>query len=116
LYAGGQHVTIFSKFFMKDLLKQFQTLWLLIPNMVSLLEYFSLFFIVLLSVFGFFASRFWWEAGSLFYLPALGFLWILLYGYSFSKTSSLWIQIIRLTILVAVYFSWITLIENTFSF
>jgi hypothetical protein len=26
LYAGGQHVTIFSKFFMKDLLKQFQTL------------------------------------------------------------------------------------------
>jgi hypothetical protein len=56
LYLSGKYATIFVKFFKKDFLHQFVSLQGLIPNIVFLLEYFSLVSLLLFSFVALFGS------------------------------------------------------------
>jgi hypothetical protein len=58
LYLSGKNITIFAKFFGKDLKAAFSSFQMFLPNMLGLLEYLVLVIIVILSAFWIFSSLF----------------------------------------------------------
>jgi hypothetical protein len=69
LYLNGKNITIFAKFFGKDIKHTFASLEMLLPNTLSLLEYLILVIIVILSAFWIFSSLFASESSLPYYLP-----------------------------------------------
>jgi hypothetical protein len=71
LYLNGKNLTIFAKFFRKDIKAAFSSLTMLVPNTLDVLEYLLLTMIVALSAFWIFSSLFLSETHLPYYLPML---------------------------------------------
>jgi hypothetical protein len=115
-YLNGKHLTIFAKFFGKDIRNAFSSLEMLVPNMLSLLEYFILTTIVIISIFWLFSTLFASTSFLPHYLPMLGRMGLLLYGCNQLSLKNTVVQIGACVLLLILYFWGFALIKATFAF
>lgn len=118
LYLSGKYATIFVKFFKKDFLHQFVSLQGLIPNIVFLLEYFSLVSLLLFSFVALFGSALGWPRILFYFLPSLWVIGIMSYVYGLLplRDKSMLIQLLILFLFGVFAYFVILLLTATFAF
>jgi hypothetical protein len=116
VYFLGKYMTIFAKFFGKDVKHVFDSLQEIIPNILMLLEYLVLAVVVLLSIFWVFLSLFSGNWHLPYYLPMFGRLGFLLYLYNQCSFKTVSLQVIALVVLIGLDIWGVILLKSTFAF
>ena len=108
---------IFTDFIIQDIKDSLQeTEWKDIFDVVmNLVEYGVLTATIVLCLIRLIAPIFWSDKVSLYFLPAFGWLWLLLYLFNNLKMKKVWAKIVILIIMLWLYWYGLILLKNTFS-
>jgi hypothetical protein len=87
----------------------------LIDITIHLVEYMTLTAIVVVSILWLFGQLLWYDKFSLYLLPAMWWLWLLLYLYWGLKIKWVFVKFICFVFLAFIYWRWLVLLLNTFA-
>ena len=87
----------------------------LIDITIHLVEYMTLTAIVVVSTLWLFGQLLWYDKFSLYLLPAMWWLWLLLYLYWGLKIKWVFVKFICFVVLAFIYWRWLVLLLNTFA-